>query len=122
MRLSILSAILLFMTLGMASAAEKPIDSYYARLSEQDHFSSSGQRLTKVAGIIRQDRANVHQFGKVDAEDVKDRFFSDKNNRAKLENMLANVQISPIDQATIINATPLIFVEVYPSYVVITMK
>ncbi|MBC8716516.1 MULTISPECIES: hypothetical protein [Brucella/Ochrobactrum group] len=113
---------LMSMTQGPVAAAEKPIDSYYARLSERDHYSSSGQRLTTVAGIIRQDRANVHQFGKVDPEDVKDRFFSDKNNRAKLEKMLTNVQISPIDRATIKNATPLIFVEVYPSYVVITMK
>lgn len=122
MRFLMLAVVLLSALIVPAAAAEKPIDSYYARLSERDHFSSSGQRLTKVAGIIRQDRANVHQFGKVDPEDAKDRFFSDKNNRAKLESMLANAQISPIDQATIINATPLIFVEVYSNYVVITMK
>ena len=121
MRSTRMAAMVLAAT-GTATAAEKPIDTYYARLSERDHYSSSGQRLTKVAGIVRQDRANVHQFGKVDAEDEKDKFFSSKDNRAKLENMLANVRISPIDQATIINATPLIFVEVYPTYVVITMK
>ncbi|GLU25430.1 MULTISPECIES: hypothetical protein [Brucella/Ochrobactrum group] len=121
MRSIIMAAMMLAVT-GAAKAAEKPIDTYYARLSERDHYSSSGQRLTKVAGIIRQDRANVHQFGKVDAEDEKDKFFSSKENRAKLENMLANVRISPIDQATIINATPVIFVEVYPTYVVVTMK
>ncbi|NKB84430.1 hypothetical protein HED51_19680 [Ochrobactrum grignonense] len=70
MRSTIMAAMVLAVT-GTATAAEKPIDTYYARLSERDHYSSSGQRLSKVAGIIRQDRANVHQFGKVDAEDEK---------------------------------------------------
>ncbi|EBY7415755.1 hypothetical protein D6J61_26095, partial [Salmonella enterica subsp. enterica serovar Alachua] len=71
---SIMIAAMMLAVTGTAKAAEKPIDTYFARLSERDHYSSSGQRLTKVAGIIRQDRANVHQFGKVDAEDEKDKF------------------------------------------------
>ena len=68
--------------------AQQLIGSYVARLSEADHFNSSGQRLTSAAAIIRQDRANFHRFGIKDAQDEGDDFFADEGNRAALEQML----------------------------------
>lgn len=62
--------------------AQQLIGSYVARLSETDHFNSSGQRLTSAAAIIRQDRANFHRFGIKDPEDEGDAFFADEGNRA----------------------------------------
>jgi hypothetical protein len=50
-------------------------ESYVARLGAADHFNSNGERLTEAAAIIRQDRANVYVYNKVDPEDQEDIFF-----------------------------------------------
>lgn len=104
------------------SAAEKPIESYYARISERDHFNSNGERLSNAAAIIRQDRANVHAYGKQDDDDDIDHFFDDKANRARLEKLLANGYASPGAEKAIINGTPLIYVEIYPDSVRVEVR
>jgi hypothetical protein len=51
--------------------------SYIARISEQDKYNSAGDSLVSdqkpllavAAAIIRQDRANYHEFNKPDDED-----------------------------------------------------
>ena len=48
--------------------------SYRARLRAGDHFNSRGARLTTVADILRQDRANYYK-GKGDGEDAADPHF-----------------------------------------------
>lgn len=98
-------------------AQEKPIDSYYARLSKKDHYNSSGNLLTKVEGIIQQDRANVYALGHRDPEDNLDFFFDIKENRALIGKLIANSQISDETSAAIINGTPLVFVQIYNGYV-----
>jgi hypothetical protein len=89
------------------------IGSYVARLSEVDHFNSSGQRLTSAAAKIRQDRANVHRYGKRDLDDENDTFFADKGNRAVLEQMLDRGRADPGVLSRIVNATPRIRVDIY---------
>jgi hypothetical protein len=82
-------------------------------LSEADHFSSKGQRLTSAAAIIRQDRANFHRFGINDPEDEGDTFFADERNREALEEMLERGRADPGVLSRIVNGTPLIRVDIY---------
>ncbi len=113
------AAFSLLLTGNAAYAQEKSIDSYYARLSKQDHYNSSGALLTKVEGIIQQDRANVYALGHRDHEDNQDMFFSKKENRALIGKLIANSQISDETSYAIINGTPLVFVQIYSGYVTI---
>lgn len=82
---------------------------YKARLSEKDHFSSSGKQLKTAAAILRQDRANFHVFNIKDAEDESDDTFKDKVSR---ENMGQTIAISKKIEKAILNSTPLVQVEI----------
>lgn len=111
LRITYVAAIAVCAGLVPAAACDLK-ESYLARLGPADHFNSSGERLTSAAAIIRQDRANYHQFGKRDEEDDGDDFFGSKENRATLERMLENGTSSPAALAEIVNGTPLIEVSV----------
>lgn len=121
MKLACLSAACLLALTTMA-AAEQPLTSYDARLSAQDHFNSTGERLTSVAAIIRQDRANYYVYGNRDAEDEGDSFFADKANRERLEEFLNNGRISASAERAILNGSPLTHVDVYRRFVVVTVE
>ena len=88
------------------------VASYKAHLSAQDHFSSSGSRLSDAASVIRQDRANFHKFGLRDAQDQSDDFFANSSNREALEQMLKRGNISPGLSEAIINGRPFVIVKV----------
>ena len=88
------------------------VASYQAHLSAQDHFSSTGSRLSNAAGIIRQDRANFHKFGLRDSQDEDDDFFSNPSNREALEQMLNKGNMNKLFANEIINGNPLIIVKV----------
>jgi hypothetical protein len=102
---------------SVALAQSPPLETYVARLSVQDHYNSNGVRLTTAAAIIRQDRANYYEFGKRDPEDTPDAFFSSKENRARLEQMLLHGAISRETNDEIVNGTPLIVVKVWNDFV-----
>lgn len=108
-----------------AAHAQQLLERYQARLSEQDHFNSSGQRLSTAAGIIRQDRANFHRFGKRDQEDETDRFFEASDNRTTLERLLDRGQADSGVISSIVNGTPLVRVEVWRNnsgaYITVTL-
>lgn len=107
---------LLWVLLLMANPpawADQLVESYVARLSANDHFNSSGQRLTSPALIIRQDRANFHKFGMRDAEDQNDYFFQNASNRELLQQFLSRGQTSPGAYQSIVNGQPLIRVDIY---------
>ncbi len=97
------------------SPAETVRESYVAVLSERDHFSSKGDRLTSAAAIIRQDRANYHKFGKRDPGDGDDRFFASANNREALERLLNRGTSNPSALRAIVNGTPTVTVNIYRS-------
>jgi hypothetical protein len=100
--------------LGLAPAsAQTLIESYTARLSSNDHYNSSGERLTSPAAIIRQDRANFHKFGLRDPEDEGDRYFSSASNRALMERLLERGRTTGSARRSIVDGTPLIHIEVY---------
>jgi hypothetical protein len=97
------------------------IESYTARLSPRDHYNSNGVRLTSAAAIIRQDRANFYVYGMRDSEDEPDSFFSNKSNRARLEEMLENGRATRDAIYRVINGTPLIRVDIYANGINVTV-
>jgi hypothetical protein len=97
------------------------IESYTARLSPRDHYNSNGVRLTSAAAIIRQDRANFYVYGMRDSEDEPDSFFSDKSNRARLEQMLENGRATRDALYKDVNGTPLIRVDIYANGINVTV-
>ena len=103
-------------------ASSAPVEVYLARLSAQDHFGADGARLTSVAAIVRQDRANYHSNGLRDVEDETDVFFASAENRARLEALIAQGSVTPTATRAILNGTPLIIVRVYETYVEIDVR
>ena len=97
------------------------IESYTARLSARDHFNSNGERLQSAAAIIRQDRANFYVYGLRDSEDQPDSYFSNKGNRARLEQLLDNGRTTPDAIYRVINGTPLIRVDIYTNGISVTI-
>lgn len=93
--------------------ADRLVESYVARLGPEDHFNSSGGRLTSPALIIRQDRANYHKFGVRDPEDQSDDFFQSANNRELLQEFLDRGRTTPSAYRMIVNGQPLIRVNIY---------
>lgn len=110
-----LAASALLLALGFpASAQQDYLGSYMARISAQDHRASDGYPLDTAAQMVRQDRANVHRYGRVDAEDEDDPWFGSADARARLERLLN--QRGAMNQQTrqaIANGEPVIQVDVY---------
>jgi hypothetical protein len=107
----------LFLAASASLAVARPLETYVARLSAADHFNSNGERLTSIAAIIRQDRANLYVYDKGDPEDEEDSFFADKGNRARLERMLERGSVTPSARRAILDGTPMIRVEVHSDFI-----
>src|ERR1700736_6523263 len=101
------------------SAQAGYIESYTARLSARDHYNSNGEPLQSAAAIIRQDRANFYVYGLRDSEDEPDSYFSNKANRARLEQLLENGRTTPDAIHRIVNGTPLIRVDIYATGIIV---
>jgi hypothetical protein len=98
---------------GSTALADQMIESYTARLGPNDHFNSSGVRLTSPAVVIRQDRANFHKFGARDREDETDSYFQSAGNRDLLQRLLDRGRTTPSAYRRIVDGQPLIRVSVY---------
>lgn len=107
--------LLLSFLVSVPALADELLESYVARLGANDHFNSSGQRLTSPALIIRQDRANFHKYGVRDPDDQNDVFFQDARNRELLQQFLAQGRTTPAAYRMIVNGQPLVRVSVYRS-------
>jgi hypothetical protein len=84
---------------------------YAAKLSKKDHYNSNRERLTSVADILRQDRANYHN-GDGDTLDEDDQgYFSTSKARNKFGNH--KIILKGISAAEIANRTPVVIVEVH---------
>jgi hypothetical protein len=81
-----LAAGALAMLTASQALADQFLGSYVARIGRADHFASDGYPLDTAAQMVRQDRANVHKFGKVDPGDESDPWFGSTASRARLEN------------------------------------
>lgn len=111
------AAILLALAFGSASPAEaqKLIESYVAHLSARDHRASDGYKLSSVAEILRQDRANFHKFGKRDADDESDTFFRTASGRDAMEHLVKVGDIPRDVERAILRGTPHVVVSLYES-------
>jgi ribosomal protein L27 len=69
----------------VASACAQEGIVYAAFISEKDHYNSNGDRLTSVADILRQDRANFHKDGGDRADEDDGGIFATTEGRAKFE-------------------------------------
>ncbi|MBY3418546.1 hypothetical protein HFN87_35610 [Rhizobium laguerreae] len=91
------------------------VESYRAYIGEADVFNSNGARLTQPWQIIRQDRANFHQYGVRDRDDETDSFFADTVNRQALEQMLRNGTMTRDAANMIVRGNVWIDVDIYGS-------
>lgn len=80
---------------------------YRAMLSCADHRNSSGVALRDAAMIVRQDRANLHELKRPDAQDAADGAFTTGPNREALQKGL---RITPEQARTIVTKTPTVAV------------
>jgi hypothetical protein len=120
---------LLFFLLTLLRAVEaQPLCSYNAKISDSDKKNSAGSSLmtagvnkASLAAIIRQDRANFHQFKIRDPEDEADCIFSDKQARAKIEDMINSSSIDVKLIKHIVTNSPVITVTIYEDKLAITL-
>lgn len=96
-----------------ATHTNRLIDHYRAYIGQADLFNSSGTRLTQPWQIIRQDRANFHQYGIRDQDDQSDSFFADPANRQALEAMLRNGTMTREAATMIVHGNVWVDVNIY---------
>ncbi|AXS42651.1 hypothetical protein D1F64_15525 [Breoghania sp. L-A4] len=111
-----------FFVVAEGRAQGQLLDEYVAFLGEDDHYNSSGARLTEPWQIVRQDRANYHRFGIRDRGDEGDGFFGSPRNRARMERMILNGYIEPRAARRIVNSNVWIRVEIYEDAVNVTVE
>ncbi len=120
-KITLLISLLLLSPLSYAGADE-PLETYTARLSADDHTNSDGKKLTTVAEIIRQDRANYHKFNLADSEDTADNFFEDAKNRERIPSMLKKGHIEKAVANSILHGTPVVTVSIYKNYIEVYLQ
>lgn len=120
MKLFITPAIALIALLfTLPARAFDGITYYDTVISQQDRYNSYGERLHSVRAILRQDRANVHLFGKAEPGDGYERFFSHNRNRNMFNS--ARLRISPSLARRIKHGPPVhVRVYVYPGEIEVT--
>ncbi len=99
-------------SLGWGSGT-RLLDQYTAYIGSRDLVASDGVRLTQAWQIIRQDRANFHRFQRRDRGDESDSFFASVENRAIMERMVRDGQMSPSAAQAIVRGGVWITVRVY---------
>ena len=123
-RLVLLLGLAGLMSMPVPAAAQQMIAQYYALLSPQDMYNSSGTRLGNLCQVLQQDRANYHRFGYRDDLDDWDPVFGSQQARSVLG---SNCRLGPGGQGVANGVargeTRYVYVEVYgfgnsPSYAV----
>jgi hypothetical protein len=111
---------------GVAVASEnggdRPIETYYASLSNWDHIDGMGHRLTSVSDILRQDRANFHNRHLRDPSDVGDRYFRREENRRRIPGLVANGMMDSETTQRILRAEPRVRVDRYADRLEVTIE
>jgi hypothetical protein len=97
---------------AVSIAGPAAAEGYCARLGPADHFNSSGGRLKTVGAIVRQDRANFHEFGVRDRGDESDPIFADKVSREQLQRQIDRNEISAADRRAILDGAPYVCVTI----------
>ncbi len=81
---AIATAICLGLLAAPVWAQERLLAEYVADIGPEDHYNSSGTRLTSFAALIAQDRANYHRFGIRHRSDGNDPIFASREMRAQI--------------------------------------
>lgn len=119
-------ALVLSLTLPFAAQAQQLIGSYFASLGPQDHFNSSGTRLTDFGAILQQDRANFHRFQRPEAFDDYDPIFANATQRARIPSIWTlGPGASGIPAFVTSGETFYVYVEIYgsggvPQYMIVS--
>ena len=111
--LLVIAALLVFSILPARSYADELIGQYDAYIGEDDLYNSKGARLTQPWQIIRQDRANYHEFGIRQDGDEGDSFFASKANRAAAEGMIREGSMTRDARRLLLQGDVMIHVEIY---------
>lgn len=122
-----LAALALLLASSAPVFADELLDSYSATIGEDDLYNSSGERLRQPWQVLRQDRANVHEFGLAQRGDESDSFFSRKANRALFEQLVRRGTIERSAARAILRGNARVYVEIYGrgnriSYVDVTVE
>ncbi|SOC05683.1 hypothetical protein [Rhodobacter maris] len=94
-------------------AAQELIGAYTAYIGADDLYNSKGARLSAPWQVLRQDRANFHEFGIAQRGDEWDPVFGDVDNRALMERMVMNGSIEPAAARNIMAGGATVFVRIF---------
>jgi hypothetical protein len=117
-----LVAISVLLPVASASARERPLETYYATLSAWDRIDGMGHRLTSVADILRQDRANYHNRHLRDPSDIGDRYFRKEANRRQIPALLAAGRMDADTTRRILEQRPRVRVDRYADRLEVTIE
>lgn len=117
-----LVAISVLLPAASASAREQPLETYYATLSAWDRIDGMGHRLTSVADILRQDRANYHNRHLRDPSDIGDRYFRKEANRRQIPALLAAGRMDADTTRRILEQRPRVRVDRYADRLEVTIE
>jgi hypothetical protein len=93
------------LSLTMVSVyAFEGITFYSTTITPHERYNSSGMRLTTVASILHQDRANKYNYGYSNPTNQNDSFFSNAANRNIFESV--PIVVNPGLAKVIINGGP----------------
>ena len=110
------AALLLALSAAIApqpALAAEPTDGFCTTITAVDRVNSAGKKLTDVAAILQQDRANYHRFGRADAGDDGDVSFASAEARARIPAMLKAGSVEADAASAMLRANPRICVAVY---------
>ena len=94
---NVISTITLVLTLyGNCANAGSYQDFYCTTISKEDRSNSKGLRLTSVAQIIQNERANFHLGRHIDPNDQTDISFADPSYRAAIPKIITANSAGPI--------------------------
>lgn len=91
----------------------KLVGEYKAFLYGPDHTDPSGSTLTEAWQVLREDRANFHARGVKQDADQTDPLFGDPANREKIEEMVANGNLTDGMARKIVDRDVLVRVQLY---------
>ena len=86
---------------------------YKAFLYGPDHTSASGARLDQAWQVLQQDRANYHERDVRQDADQSDPVFASAANRDRIEDMVANGNLTEASARKIVDGNVLVAVDVY---------
>lgn len=115
-------AISVLLPVAAASAREQPVETYYATLSAWDRVDGMGHRLTSVADILRQDRANYHNRHLRDPSDIGDRYFRSEAHRREIPALLAAGGMDADTTRRILEQRPRVRVDRYSDRMEVTIE